>query len=52
MIFAAVPSSPRGWREANEGGNQGDSARYQCRLKSSDRADRDLIAIDDAMKAA
>ena len=26
-------------------------ARYQCRLKSSDRADRYLIAIDDAMKA-
>ena len=25
--------------------------RYQCRLKSSDRADRYLIAIDDAMKA-
>ena len=26
-------------------------ARYQCRLTSSDRADRYLIAIDDAMKA-
>ena len=26
-------------------------ARYQCRLKSSDHADRYLIAIDDAMKA-
>jgi ABC-type amino acid transport substrate-binding protein len=25
--------------------------RYQCRLKSSDRADRYLAAIDDAMKA-
>jgi hypothetical protein len=25
-------------------------ARYQCRLKTSDRADRYLIAIDDAMK--
>lgn len=26
-------------------------ARYQCRLKSSDRVDRYLAAIDDAMKA-
>lgn len=26
-------------------------ARYQCRLKSSDRADRYLATIDDAMKA-
>jgi len=26
-------------------------ARYQCRLMSSDRADRYLVAIDDAMKA-
>ena len=26
-------------------------ARYQCRLRGSDRADRYLVAIDDAMKA-
>jgi hypothetical protein len=26
-------------------------SRYQCRLKSSDRADRYLVTIDDAMKA-
>jgi hypothetical protein len=26
-------------------------SRYQCRLKSSDRADRYLLTIDDAMKA-
>jgi hypothetical protein len=26
-------------------------ARYQCRLKSSDRADRYLVTIDEAMKA-
>jgi hypothetical protein len=26
-------------------------ARYQCRLRSSDRVDRYLAAIDDAMKA-
>jgi hypothetical protein len=26
-------------------------ARYQCRLKSSDRADRYLTTIDDKMKA-
>ena len=26
-------------------------ARYQCRLKTSDRADRYLATIDDAMKA-
>ena len=25
-------------------------ARYQCRLKSSDKADRYLVTIDDAMK--
>ena len=26
-------------------------ARYQCRLKTSDRADRFLVAVDDVMKA-